>query len=106
MINYASDNLLRYQQIMFIFNGFCSLHFTADGSSKYMPEANRYHLYVSYACPWANRTLIVHKLKGLENVISVDVVEWLLTDKGWSFNPEVLSLMYNITYQQPLQARV
>ena len=63
--------------------------FTADGSSKYPAASGRYHLYVSYACPWANRTLIARNLKGLQSIISVDVVDWLLTDKGWHFNPEV-----------------
>lgn len=59
---------------------------TADGSSGFKAEANRYHLYVSLACPWAHRTLVVRKLKGLENVISVNVVDWL-NDKpgGWRF---------------------
>ena len=61
----------------------------ADGSTQFAPEANRYHLYVSYACPWANRTLIVMAMKGLEKVISFDVVHWLMTDKGWHFEPEV-----------------
>ena len=68
----------------------------ADGSSKYLPEAGRYHLYVSLACPWANRTLILRKLKGLEKIITVDVVEWLLTEKGWSFNPEVYITVINV----------
>lgn len=49
-------------------------------------EPGRYHLYVSLACPWAHRTLIVRALKGLEEVISVDVVHPHLTDKGWSFD--------------------
>ena len=53
-------------------------------------------MYVSLACPWANRTLIVRKLKGLEKIITVDVVEWLLTEKGWSFNPEVNMTFMNV----------
>lgn len=48
-------------------------------------EPGRYHLYVSLACPWAHRTLIVRALKGLEQVVSVDVVHPHLTDQGWSF---------------------
>lgn len=58
---------------------------TADGSSGFPAEANRYHLYVSLACPWAHRTLIVRKLKGLENAISYTVVDWLLGPEGWLF---------------------
>ena len=58
---------------------------TADGSSGFKAEANRYHLYVSLACPWAHRTLIVRRLKGLENVISVNIVDWLLEKEGWKF---------------------
>ncbi len=49
-------------------------------------EAGRYHLYVSYACPWANRTLIMRALKGLEAVVSVDVVEPLMLSHGWEFS--------------------
>ncbi|XP_021369355.1 uncharacterized protein LOC110460647 [Mizuhopecten yessoensis] len=57
---------------------------TADGSSGYKSESGRYHLYVSLACPWAHRTLIVRKLKGLEQAISYDVVDWFLDGEGWS----------------------
>jgi len=56
-----------------------------DGSSDFSPEAGRYHLYVSLACPWAHRTLIYRKLKGLEHVISVDVVDPILPGQGWTF---------------------
>ena len=58
---------------------------TADGSSGFPAEANRYHLYVSLACPWAHRTLITRKLKGLEDVISFTVVDWFLGPEGWTF---------------------
>lgn len=51
----------------------------------YFPETNRYHLYVSYACPWAHRTLIFRKLKNLENHISVDYVHPDMLEMGWSF---------------------
>ena len=61
---------------------------TKDGSSRFKAEPNRYHLYVSLACPWAHRTLVVRKLKGLEDAISVDVVDYYLDmDKGWKFSP-------------------
>jgi len=57
----------------------------ADGSTPFKPAADRYHLYVSYACPWAHRTLITRKLKGLGDIISYDVVSPLLPRTGWSF---------------------
>lgn len=52
------------------------------------PEANRYHLYISLACPWAHRTLIVRKLKGLEDVIGLSVVHYLMLENGWEFKDE------------------
>lgn len=58
---------------------------TADGSSGFPAEAGRYHLYVCLACPWAHRTLIVRQMKGLQDVISYTVVDWLLTETGWKF---------------------
>ena len=60
---------------------------TADGSSGFKAESGRYHLYVSYACPWAHRTLIYRKLKGLEDHISVSVVNPLMLEHGWTFEP-------------------
>ena len=59
---------------------------TADGSSGHRSEAGRYHLYVSHACPWAHRTVIVRKLKGLEEVISLSVVDHHMGDEGWWFS--------------------
>ncbi|KAJ2369805.1 S-glutathionyl-(chloro)hydroquinone reductase [Coemansia sp. RSA 2611] len=53
--------------------------------ARFPAEAGRYHLYVSYACPWAHRTLIVRKLKGLESLIGVSVVHYLLGPNGWEF---------------------
>ena len=60
---------------------------TADGSSGFPAEKGRYHLYVSYACPWAHRTLILRALKGLEDHISVSVVNPLMLEHGWTFEP-------------------
>jgi putative glutathione S-transferase len=57
---------------------------TTDGSSGFKAEAGRYHLYVSYACPWAHRTLIFRVLKGLESAISLSVVEPLMLEHGWT----------------------
>ena len=64
---------------------------TADGSAGptgeggFKAEPGRYHLYVSYACPWAHRTLIFRALKKLEAVISVSVVDFLMVEEGWTF---------------------
>jgi len=64
---------------------------TADGSAGpsgeagFKAEAGRYHLYVSHACPWANRTMIFRKLKGLEEMIDFSVVHWLMAENGWTF---------------------
>lgn len=60
----------------------------ADGSTPYAPGAGRYHLYISHACPWAHRTMIVRKLKKLEDVISISVVEPFMGERGWSFGPD------------------
>ena len=65
---------------------------TADGKpgptgvGGFAAEAGRYHLYVSLACPWAHRTLILRKLKGLESLIDVSVVTWLMLENGWTFD--------------------
>ena len=64
---------------------------TADGAAGesgvagFKAEAGRYHLYVSHACPWANRTMIFRAVKGLEDMISISVVHWYMADKGWTF---------------------
>ncbi|QDK32146.1 glutathione S-transferase family protein [Sphingomonas sp. IC081] len=58
-----------------------------EGGRGFKAEAGRYHLYVSLACPWAHRTLIVRALKGLEAMIDVSVVNWLMLERGWTFDP-------------------
>ncbi len=56
-----------------------------SGKGGFKAEAGRYHLYVSLACPWAHRTLIFRKLKKLEDLISVSVVDYLMLENGWEF---------------------
>jgi len=58
---------------------------TADGRSGFPAEAGRYHLYVSLACPWAHRTLILRKLKGLESAIGLSIVDPTMAEMGWEF---------------------
>ena len=58
---------------------------SADGSTTYAVEAGRYHLYVSLACPWAHRTVIVRKLKGLEAAVGLTVVDPVRDERGWAF---------------------
>jgi len=58
------------------------------GKAGFKAEPGRYHLYVSYACPWAHRTLIYRALKGLEEMIDVSVVHWLMKDNGWTFKQD------------------
>jgi len=67
---------------------------TADGSAGptgeagFKAEPGRYHLYVSYACPWAHRALIFRTLKGLEEMIDVSVVHWFMGEHGWTFEKD------------------
>ncbi len=70
---------------------------TADGASGYRAERGRYHLYVSLACPWAHRTLIARALKGLQDVISVSVVEPVMT-QGWSFSDGLPDHLHGFQY--------
>lgn len=67
---------------------------TADGSAGpsgeegFKAEAGRYHLYVSLACPWASRVMIMRSIKGLEDMISISVVNPLMVENGWTFEPD------------------
>ena len=60
----------------------------AEGSGQFGAEPGRYHLFVSYACPWASRAVIVRRLKGLEDTISMSVVDPIRDDRGWRFATE------------------
>jgi putative glutathione S-transferase len=56
-----------------------------SGHDGFAASAGRYHLYVSLACPWAHRTLIMRALKGLEQIVPVSVTHWLMAEQGWTF---------------------
>src|SRR3982751_4306814 len=58
---------------------------SAEGSTPYPAVAGRYHLYISLACPWASRTLIVRNLKGLEEAIGLTIVDPVRDENGWAF---------------------
>lgn len=69
-----------------------------SGNGGFKAEADRYHLYVSLACPWAHRTLIFRQLKGLEDLITVSVVHPDMHKKGWSFtHNEESAALYGTT---------
>lgn len=59
-----------------------------NGKGGFVAQGDRYHLYISYACPWAHRTLIFRALKRLESTIPVSVVDWFMGDHGWTFQSE------------------
>ncbi len=85
---------------------------TADGSagpsgkSGFKAELGRYHLYVSLACPWAHRALIMRQLKGLQDIIPVTVVEPLMLENGWEFSDQHPDSLYkhDFLYELYLQA--
>ncbi len=82
---------------------------TADGAAGpagkagFIAEPNRYHLYVSLACPWAHRTLIFRKLKGLEGLITVTAVHPHMLDQGWQFDPA--EPLYEFSHAHQLYCR-
>ena len=75
------------------------------GEGGFAAEAGRYHLYVSLACPWAHRTLIFRSLKGLEDIISVSVVEPLMLEHGWEFSEQYPDHLYGMDYLHQLYTR-
>ncbi|NJK37113.1 MAG: glutathione S-transferase family protein [Oscillatoriales cyanobacterium RM2_1_1] len=80
-----------------------------DGIGGFQAESGRYHLYISYACPWAHRTLIFRQLKGLDGMVDLSVVNWFMGEQGWTFEPAdgVISDSINgATYLHQIYTRV
>ena len=78
------------------------------GSDGFSAAPGRYHLYVSLACPWAHRTLIMRALKGLEQIIPVSVTHWLMAERGWTFSPGegvIPDPLFNSRYLHEIYAR-
>jgi glutathionyl-hydroquinone reductase len=78
------------------------------GQDGFRAMAGRYHLYVSLACPWAHRTLIMRALKGLQDIIPVSVTHWLMGEHGWTFaagEGVIPDPLYNSRYMYELYAR-
>jgi putative glutathione S-transferase len=78
------------------------------GHDGFAAATGRYHLYVSLACPWAHRTLIMRALKGLEQIVPVSVTHWLMADQGWTFTPGegvVPDPLFNSRYLHELYSR-
>ncbi|MBD2070625.1 glutathione S-transferase family protein [Leptolyngbya sp. FACHB-671] len=76
---------------------------TADGSSGFKAEAERYHLYVALACPWAHRTLIMREIKGLNAAISVSIVDPIMGENGWAFSEAAGAVPDSVNHAQYLQ---
>ncbi len=83
---------------------------TIASNSPYLPENERYHLYASYACPWAHRTLIMRKLKGLERIIPISIVSPLMLQDGWTMKsdfPDVIGdPVFSKTYLKDVYTKV
>jgi putative glutathione S-transferase len=76
-----------------------------DPDAAHPAEAGRYHLYISRACPWAHRTALTRRLKGLEDAVSLSVVEPVRIDDGWEFSEEHPDPLYGESYLRDLYVR-
>jgi glutathionyl-hydroquinone reductase len=78
------------------------------GQDGFRATAGRYHLFVSLACPWAHRTLVMRALKGLQDIIPISVTHWLMAERGWTFaagDGVIPDPLYNSRYVYELYAR-
>jgi len=76
-----------------------------DPAAEFPAEADRYHLYISRACPWAHRTTIMRRWKGLENAISLSIVEPVRIDDGWEFSETYPDPLFGSRYLRELYVR-
>ncbi len=79
-----------------------------SGEGGFFPKADRYHLYVSLACPWAHRTLIFRKLKSLNDIIPISIVHPHMLDQGWTFedwNGQTKDVLYDYKYLHQLYTK-
>ncbi|MUV57448.1 glutathione S-transferase family protein [Halogeometricum sp. CBA1124] len=76
-----------------------------DEDAEFPAEAGRYHLYISRACPWAHRAAMTRRLKGLEDAISLSVVEPVRIDDGWEFSAEYPDPLYGEDYLRDVYTR-
>ncbi|NJL40414.1 MAG: glutathione S-transferase family protein [Leptolyngbyaceae cyanobacterium RM2_2_4] len=76
---------------------------TADGSSGFKAEPGRYHLYVALACPWAHRSLLIREIKGLNDVISISIVDPIMGDMGWEFSEAPGAIPDSVNHARYLQ---
>jgi putative glutathione S-transferase len=72
---------------------------------KHPPERGRYHLYVSYACPWAHRSIITRSIRGLEDAIPMTVVDPKMSDDGWGFHPDEPDPLFGAKYLREIYLR-
>jgi glutathionyl-hydroquinone reductase len=76
---------------------------TANGFSRFKAEPQRYHLYIALGCPWAHRTAIMRALKGLNEVISISIVDPIMSDRGWKFSNAPGAIPDTVNQAQYLQ---
>jgi glutathionyl-hydroquinone reductase len=96
---YVQDNQGRFQRQPTTFR----FQINSDRDNPFQPEAGRYHLYVSLACPWAHRTLIMRKIKGLDDAITVSIVDPYMGDEGWWFSDAPGAIPDQINQKQYLR---
>ena len=96
---YVQDNQGRFQRQPTTFR----FQINSDRDNTFQPEAGRYHLYVSLACPWAHRTLIMRKIKGLDDAITVSIVDPYMGDEGWWFSDAPGAIPDQINQKQYLR---